>query len=294
MELKIFFSWSGQASQKIATILGKFIPCIIQNTVPFVSSHDLESGGRWRLQLSEELEKTNYGILCLTPENTDSPWIIFEAGALTKQITDSRACGLLFNGLAATDISGPLSQFQHKTFSKENLYSLIVDINKRIASPSTDQQLNIVFESLWPKIEEECNIALIDSDKTKKKNADETNDRIKISLDDLFHKLQHIENLLEKENLSSHTKNRVNILIAKSVKMLSQPQRNLLAELADATKKNLPQTLEGITDTYSANDLQSLINLNLVIKNSRGEFVAHSFVVENNQNLFSNLDRYYQ
>jgi len=66
---------------------------------------------RWSIELSKELEAASFGILCLTPDNLNSAWLLFEAGALTKH-AEGRACCLLFGGLRPADVSGPLSQFR--------------------------------------------------------------------------------------------------------------------------------------------------------------------------------------
>ena len=38
----------------------------------------MEKGKRWDREISTQLEKSQLGIICLTPENRDSPWIQFE------------------------------------------------------------------------------------------------------------------------------------------------------------------------------------------------------------------------
>jgi hypothetical protein len=57
------------------------------------------------------LEESKIGILFLTNENLQAPWLMFEAGALSKRIGDSKVCPILF-GLKATDVTDPLAQFQ--------------------------------------------------------------------------------------------------------------------------------------------------------------------------------------
>ena len=47
-------------------------------------SHAGVSGARWNDQVAVELERTNFGIICLTKANQERPWVLFEAGALAK------------------------------------------------------------------------------------------------------------------------------------------------------------------------------------------------------------------
>jgi hypothetical protein len=39
-----------------------------------------EAGVRWEDVVSSELKETDFGILCLTPDNLQSTWLNFDAG----------------------------------------------------------------------------------------------------------------------------------------------------------------------------------------------------------------------
>ena len=88
--MKIFISWSGDLSQRVAEILDNYLPAMIKDLKTFLSRH-IQSGSRWNLELMKELSESNFGILCLTSENLNSAWLLFEAGALTKHV-EGRAC----------------------------------------------------------------------------------------------------------------------------------------------------------------------------------------------------------
>src|SRR5205809_828915 len=92
---KVFLSWSGETSHSVAMALYEWLPAIIQNVKPFMSSEDLRKGGRWSKDLAVELEQTNFGIICLTPENLEAPWIMFESGALSKFVIESNVSPFL-------------------------------------------------------------------------------------------------------------------------------------------------------------------------------------------------------
>jgi hypothetical protein len=115
--LKVFISWSGEKSYGIARELGKWLPYIIQAIKPFVSSGNIRKGARWSDVLAEELKETQYGIICITRQNVMSPWINFEAGALSKMIGQSYVSPLLFD-VEPSRLRGPLSQFQATVFDK--------------------------------------------------------------------------------------------------------------------------------------------------------------------------------
>src|SRR5680860_1889992 len=101
--MKVFISWSGNESKEIAVFLKKWIEQIIQSAEPWISL-DIEKGKRWNSEISASLEQSKVGIFCMTEKNLNSPWILFEAGAVAKS-RDSYVCTFLMK-LNPTDISG--------------------------------------------------------------------------------------------------------------------------------------------------------------------------------------------
>ena len=64
------------------------------------------SGSRWSLEIASSLHTPNAGIICLTRENIQAPWILFEAGALSKALKNSLVCTYLL-GINARDVTDP-------------------------------------------------------------------------------------------------------------------------------------------------------------------------------------------
>lgn len=157
--MKVFISWSGESSKAVAASLRKHLPLILQGLSCFMSKHDLESGARWAQELGEELEESNFGILCLTHESLTSPWLLFEAGSLVKH-SYGRACGLLIGDLDATDIEGPLAQFQHRKFEHSEILQLLKDLNSKLEKSLASDDLRRLFDKFWPDIEEEYRASL--------------------------------------------------------------------------------------------------------------------------------------
>jgi hypothetical protein len=160
--MKLFLSWSGDLSKKVAASLRKHLPWMIQSLDVFMSKHDIESGTRWADELSQELEQTTFGILCLTKESLSSQWLLFEAGALVKH-SAGRACGLLLGTLGPAEITGPLAQFQHRTFEHDEFLHLLKDINNRLETPLPSDSLTAVLSKWWPDIQREYEAALAGS-----------------------------------------------------------------------------------------------------------------------------------
>ena len=87
--MKVFISWSGHRSGAVASALQLWIPRVIQFVRPWISSQSIDAGSRWSSEIAGALEETRLGVICLTSENLSSPWILFEAGALSKAVTET-------------------------------------------------------------------------------------------------------------------------------------------------------------------------------------------------------------
>ena len=128
--MKVFISWSGEESRELGETFRKWIPSVIQMAQPYFTPNDIEKGARWNTEISKELEESSIGIICLTRQNLEKPWLLFEAGALSKSIDRACVCPILF-GIDSSDISGPLAHFQCTQFQKNEIKSLLDTINKR-------------------------------------------------------------------------------------------------------------------------------------------------------------------
>lgn len=163
--MKVFLSWSGGLSHQIALILKEWLPCVIQELEPYVSSEDIEKGNRWSGEIAGELEACKCGIICVTRENLQAPWLNFEAGALSKAITDgSKVIPFLFELQPSDLIKHPLAQFQGVTYvnggdsashtSKEDVYKLISTLNSCLEKPLKEEMLKRTFHTWWEDLRE--------------------------------------------------------------------------------------------------------------------------------------------
>lgn len=152
--MKVFISWSGDRSKAIAAAFKEWIPAVVQAVRPYYSPSDIDKGSRWSAEISKELESSVVGLICLTKENLNAPWLLFEAGALSKSLEKSRVCPMLF-GLEPSDLSGPLVQFQATPFSKDEVHKLIRTINQQLESNGLEPKvLDSVFEKWWPELDQ--------------------------------------------------------------------------------------------------------------------------------------------
>jgi hypothetical protein len=158
--VKVFISWSGTRSKNIGEAVRKWIPGVLQAVKPYFSPDDIAKGARWSSEIAKELEASRLGLLILTPENLQSTWMMFEAGALAKNLDKSKVCPLLF-GLEPTDIKGPLVQFQAARFGPEEMKRVIKMINSELGDASlASEVLESVFTMWWPRLESEVKALL--------------------------------------------------------------------------------------------------------------------------------------
>lgn len=151
--MKVFISWSGETSQKIAKELFDWLPMVLQSVQPYMSSESIDKGTRWASSIASELEGTSVGIIVLTPENRAAPWINFEAGALAKVVGEAKLAPLIF-GLKPSDVGSPLSQFQVTKFERDDVLRLLKSINSCAeGEPLPEARLERMHGALWEQIE---------------------------------------------------------------------------------------------------------------------------------------------
>ncbi len=154
MTIRVFISWSGAHSKRIAGAIARWLPAVIQAVEPYYSP-EIPKGDRWARNIAESLHNAQLGIIILTRDNIEAPWINFEAGALSKELSASHVCPLLF-GLSTSDIEGPLSQFQAATFRNEEMWKVVVAINQALGEAALREPLLAqVYEKWWPDLEAE-------------------------------------------------------------------------------------------------------------------------------------------
>jgi hypothetical protein len=118
-----------------------------------MSTQDVPLGERGLNVLASQLQDCTFGILCLTQENKQGPWIHFEAGALSKVLDVSRVVPLLFD-LKVSDLTGPLVQFQATPIeNRDGVFSLIKALADQSSPSIAESRLQRLFDAFWPELE---------------------------------------------------------------------------------------------------------------------------------------------
>ena len=155
--MKVFLSWSGDLSHKVALTLRDWLPSVIQSIEPYVSSEDIDKGARWSTDIASELADSSYGILCVTKENLHAPWLTFEAGALSKTMDKSYVSPFLFD-IKRSEVNGPILQFQSTVFEKDDVKKLLLSLNKADSDEQlTVERLEKALDVWYPDLEKQLN-----------------------------------------------------------------------------------------------------------------------------------------
>lgn len=155
--MKVFISWSGTTSHRVAVVLREWLPSVIQSVEPYVSSEDIDKGARWSTDIAGELHASAYGVICLTSANVAAPWINFEAGALGKSIDKGRVSPFLFR-LKRSEVEGPILQFQSTVLERSDVFKLLESINDACGIEGLEpSRLEKSFSVWWPQLEKQLN-----------------------------------------------------------------------------------------------------------------------------------------
>ena len=76
----------------------------------------------------------------MTKDNLEAPWLLFEAGALSKMMDKSSVCPFIFD-LKRAEVKGPILQFQSTIFDKDDVKKLLLTLNKACGDSGLKEDL---------------------------------------------------------------------------------------------------------------------------------------------------------
>ncbi|MCI5641016.1 MAG: toll/interleukin-1 receptor domain-containing protein [Lachnospiraceae bacterium] len=80
----VFISWSGEKANKYAEFLENILEQVFDKRANIFYSGNIEAGAVWLEKINQALNESKVGIIVLTKDNVNKPWINFEAGAIFK------------------------------------------------------------------------------------------------------------------------------------------------------------------------------------------------------------------
>jgi hypothetical protein len=146
VHLNVFLSWSGPVGRLVAQAWFEWLPRVLQAAKPWLSDETIPKGSQWFSEIHRNLRAADVGIACLTRDSLSAPWLLYEAGVLSR---GNDLFTFLFE-LKPADVAWPLAQFQHTTETFEDVTKLVGTINERMISPLSDQRLKQTVEVHWP------------------------------------------------------------------------------------------------------------------------------------------------
>lgn len=149
--MTVFISSSGKKSNVVALILHNWLEEMFDTIIEFVSSTDFETGSHWRDSLNEAMSSADCALLCVTRENVNSPWLVYEAGALNENV--ETLIPVLF-GVSPLRLRGPLRMFQPVPFDFDDMRALTAQLNQLCGEDRLPaQELERRFQARYPVAE---------------------------------------------------------------------------------------------------------------------------------------------
>lgn len=133
-EKQLFISWSGETGKKVADLIYDWIDRIYENAKAnvFLSTR-IEPGHQGFLEIMNALEHCSKGLFIMTRERVNSPWIHFEAGAISKAKDTNWIIPIFVDITRKALGNDPLSEFQSNySFSYNDLDELIFLIGNKL------------------------------------------------------------------------------------------------------------------------------------------------------------------
>jgi hypothetical protein len=154
--VQVFISWSGTTSKAVAGILRHHLELAFPTVKWFMSAEDLGPGVNWSARLNDAMTDARIAIVCLAPDNLNSPWIVFESGAVAHALGKNLVIPYLHSVVPA-EVDGPLAQFQAVQSDEEGTRRLF-----RVIAGATDdsrqRSIDEVFAMFWPRISESLGV----------------------------------------------------------------------------------------------------------------------------------------
>lgn len=291
--MQVFISWSGARSKLIAEAIRNWLPKVIQSVKPWMSNEDIEAGSRWLIEISDTLTQSTVGIICVTEENQHNPWLLFEAGALSKTLEQTCVCPILFQ-MNPGQLSGPLTQFQSNKLTMSGILKVLHTLNKNLGDNKLESnELEEILDVWWPKLEQKLNdIPASDTNIQPRTTNEQLDELLDLSREQLRRENLRLEGQKERENRSDkligimadmqsklkdtqlNSKNNLNEMFSGLSKSINNaPQGEL--EVSSSDIENMMKKVIGnsIPSTGSLPDLNNVLSIMKDAQNSDKELI---------------------
>lgn len=187
MSTKIFLSWSKNQSKEYALIFNRELKILFPTPgfEIFMSDEDISMGSLGITTILDNLSSSEFGIFFITEENQGEPWLNFEAGALSKGITENRVIPIGFDGIEIGFLNTPLKNFQGFTFEEEKFKASMKQINAASDAPLANASFDVLLASCWNNITESMEKLPPKKKEAKKKDLDIVEGKLNLIISEL-------------------------------------------------------------------------------------------------------------
>ena len=154
-----FLSWSGNLSHKIAVyVKEEILDDLFKNDIDTFISSEMGIGSLSDKTIFSKLASSDFGIVFITAENIEKPWVLFECGGLINKMEKNKL--YIITADVHTEmlkrLNDPLSRIQVGQLNKDGFINLIKQICKDILGLDDANYLNIIYRK-WSTIETDLN-----------------------------------------------------------------------------------------------------------------------------------------
>lgn len=214
-----------------------------------MSSQDISVGSDWYIDIKEHLNDATVGIIFLTPENINSPWLNFESGALSVSLNESKKVIPLIFGEETIETvlsSSPLKHFQSVLYpTKEGFHDLLMGLNDMLPRSINQEVFEKTFELWWPDLEEKLNRADRKYSLSKSKSTDNESSVLddKAVLAQLDKKMDLI---IRRDNVASNRLSKVPKVVIVDLRDALTDLGNLVSQFTEEVDDNYTVELKRI------------------------------------------------
>ncbi len=152
--MKILLCWSGDQSHELAKALSWWLPLV---HVAFETrlAPAITPGVQWVEAWQSATNESQFGVVCVTPDNLRSPWLMFEAGASINAWQTQRVVAYLHCTLANDVTDTPMGVLRCKTATYEGTLQLVLLLNAALPVEQrlTEAGLHVLVKPLWVRLE---------------------------------------------------------------------------------------------------------------------------------------------
>jgi hypothetical protein len=155
-----FLSWSGNLSHKVIEyIKNEILDNIFKNKIETFISSEMGISSIADKTIFTKLTKSDFGIACITSENIEKPWVLFECGGLINKLENNRLYVITVdvNTEMLKRLNDPLLRIQVGQLNMDGFVNLINQICKEVLKIDAANYLNLLYQK-WDKFEHDLKV----------------------------------------------------------------------------------------------------------------------------------------